>query len=40
MNNHRIPDILFTEAEEESSPRALFQKGTGIVLERKDLIWQ
>lgn len=40
LHNERISDIIFTEAEEESSPRAVFQKGAGIALEVKDLTYQ
>lgn len=40
LHNERISDIVFTEAEEDVVPRAVFQPGAGVALETKNLTYQ
>jgi len=40
LHNERISDIVFTEAEENVAPRAVFQPGAGVALETKNLTYQ
>ncbi len=40
LHNERISDIVFTEAEDEISPRAIFQPGAGVALETRNLTYQ
>jgi len=40
LHNERISDIIFTEAEEETSAQTVFQPGVGIALEVKNLTYQ